>query len=301
MVAKVETNAQPIMWLALQGDRTQQQLNQYAVNVPKKRLETIDGVGESASAGAGTGRSGWSCVPIAWPPWGSPLRTSPTPSTRSTSRWRAASVVGQKTESLVKLDLEFHSVEALGTLVVAWKGGARSAPAIWPDLVDGLSDNRRQLARFNGESPPSAWDRQDLQYQYRRHHPDGVKDKWTRLRPSCLPACSCMSFPTTRCSSLKSSIPSKEHLLEGTIWPPLVVWIFLLSVRSTLIVALAIPVSLMGRSPSFYFAGYTLNSFTLLGLLLLIGWWWTMPSSCSENIFRHRDGTRRRPRIIGHQ
>jgi len=46
VVAKVETNAMPIMWLALQGDRTQQQLNQYATNVIKKRLETIDGVGE---------------------------------------------------------------------------------------------------------------------------------------------------------------------------------------------------------------------------------------------------------------
>ncbi|MDO9190291.1 MAG: efflux RND transporter permease subunit, partial [Sulfurimicrobium sp.] len=32
VVAKVETNAMPIMWLALRGDRTQQQLNQYAVN-----------------------------------------------------------------------------------------------------------------------------------------------------------------------------------------------------------------------------------------------------------------------------
>ena len=46
VVAKVETNALPIMWLALQGDRTQQQLNQYAVNVVKKRIETIGGVGE---------------------------------------------------------------------------------------------------------------------------------------------------------------------------------------------------------------------------------------------------------------
>ena len=46
VVAKVETNTQPILWTALQGDRTQQQLNQYAINIIKKRLETIDGVGE---------------------------------------------------------------------------------------------------------------------------------------------------------------------------------------------------------------------------------------------------------------
>lgn len=46
VVAKVATNASPIFWVALQGDRTQQQLNQYARNVVKKRLETVAGVGE---------------------------------------------------------------------------------------------------------------------------------------------------------------------------------------------------------------------------------------------------------------
>ncbi|MGH8671840.1 MAG: efflux RND transporter permease subunit, partial [Burkholderiales bacterium] len=45
VVAKVETNASPIMWLSLQGDRTQQQLNQFARTVLKKKLETISGVG----------------------------------------------------------------------------------------------------------------------------------------------------------------------------------------------------------------------------------------------------------------
>lgn len=46
VVAKVEFGAQPIMWLALEGDRTLQQLNTYAINTIKKTLETIDGIGE---------------------------------------------------------------------------------------------------------------------------------------------------------------------------------------------------------------------------------------------------------------
>ena len=46
VVAKIEAGAMPILWLALTGDRTLQQLNQYARNIIKKRLETIDGVGE---------------------------------------------------------------------------------------------------------------------------------------------------------------------------------------------------------------------------------------------------------------
>jgi len=41
VVAKVETNTNPILWMALSGDRTQQQLNQYAINIIRKKLETI--------------------------------------------------------------------------------------------------------------------------------------------------------------------------------------------------------------------------------------------------------------------
>ena len=43
VVRKVETNASPIMWLGLTGDRTIQQLNLYANNILKKKIETIDG------------------------------------------------------------------------------------------------------------------------------------------------------------------------------------------------------------------------------------------------------------------
>ncbi|MBV1891981.1 MAG: efflux RND transporter permease subunit [Gammaproteobacteria bacterium] len=46
IVAKLEFGASPIMWLALEGDRTMQQLNSYAINTIKKNLETINGVGE---------------------------------------------------------------------------------------------------------------------------------------------------------------------------------------------------------------------------------------------------------------
>ena len=46
VVRKVETNASAIMWLSLTGNRTIQQLNLYASNILKKKIETIDGVGE---------------------------------------------------------------------------------------------------------------------------------------------------------------------------------------------------------------------------------------------------------------
>ncbi len=45
-IRKVETNANAIMWISLTGNRTIQQLNLYAANILKKKIETVDGVGE---------------------------------------------------------------------------------------------------------------------------------------------------------------------------------------------------------------------------------------------------------------
>ena len=44
VITKTETSAFPVFWLTITGDRTIQQLNQYARAV-KKQVETVDGVG----------------------------------------------------------------------------------------------------------------------------------------------------------------------------------------------------------------------------------------------------------------
>ena len=153
VVAKVETNATPIMWLALQGDRTQQQLNQYAINVIKKQLETIDGVGEVRIGGRRDRTIRVEpAARHAWPPSASPRRTSTTPSPASTCSLPAASWSAQKTENLVKLDLEFHNLDDLAAddrraTATARRCGCKDVA----EIEDGLADYR-QLARFNGKT-----------------------------------------------------------------------------------------------------------------------------------------------------
>ena len=288
VVAKVETNAQPIMWLALQGDRTQQQLNQYAVNVLKKRLETIDGVGEIRLGGRRDRTIRVELRPDRMAALGVTAQDITDAFDKEHVQMAGGFVVGQKTESLVKLDLEFHSVEALGTLVVAWKGGAPIRLGDVADLVDGLSDYR-QLARFNGE-PTIGLGIVKITNTNTVAIIERVKDKLDQeLRPLLPPGLQLHIVSNDAVFILEIINSLKEHLLEGTILAALVVWIFLLSVRSTLIVALAIPVSLMGAVAVIYFAGYTLNSLTLLGLLLLIGVVVDDAIVVLENIFRHRE------------
>ena len=82
----------------------------------------------------------------------------------------------------------------------------------------------------------------------------------------------------------------EEHLVEGTMLAGLVVWFFLRSFRSTLIVATAIPVSLLGSVAVIYFLGYTFNQMTLLACCCSSAWWSTTRSWCS----RTSTGTARR-------
>ncbi|MBF0485857.1 MAG: efflux RND transporter permease subunit [Candidatus Omnitrophica bacterium] len=78
-------------------------------------------------------------------------------------------------------------------------------------------------------------------------------------------------------------------LLLSALLTGLVCWMFLGSWSSTLNVLLAIPTSVVGTFIVLYFAGFTLNTFTLLGLSLSIGIVVDDAIMVLENIIRHQE------------
>ncbi|MBL8478438.1 MAG: efflux RND transporter permease subunit, partial [Sterolibacteriaceae bacterium] len=288
IVAKVETNAAPMFWMALQGDRTQQQLNQYALNVVKKKLETIDGVGEVRLGGRRDRTIRVNLIPERMTALA--ISAQDIASAFATEHVQLAGgfVVGQATEHLVKLDLEFHSLDALAGLVVTQRNGVAVRLGDVAELEDGLTDNR-QLARFNGEMTVGLGvvkvaNANTVAIAER------IKAKLSNEIEPQLPPGMKISVVSNDAVFILEIVDSlKEHIIEGTLLAALVVWFFLRSLRSTLIIALAIPVSLMGAIAVIYFFGYTLNSLTMLALLLLIGVVVDDAIVVLENIFRHRE------------
>ena len=69
----------------------------------------------------------------------------------------------------------------------------------------------------------------------------------------------------------------------------LVLLFFLRSIRSTLVIAVAIPISLVGTFALVYFGGFTLNLMTLGGLALGVGMMVDSSIVVLENVFRRRD------------
>src|SRR6185503_2684666 len=67
----------------------------------------------------------------------------------------------------------------------------------------------------------------------------------------------------------------------------LVIYFFLRDVRSTIIPAVAIPVSLIATFAILYFFGYSINILTMLALVLSIGIVVDDAIVVLENIFRH--------------
>lgn len=81
---------------------------------------------------------------------------------------------------------------------------------------------------------------------------------------------------TTDLMSIKSFLDASIHdvtetLIEALLLVILVVWVFLRNIRSTIIPAVAIIVSLVGTFAFLYFAGLSINMLTLFALVLVIG------------------------------
>ncbi len=288
VVAKVETNTNPIFWMALTGDRTQQQLNQYAINVIKKKIETIDGVGEVRVGGRRDRTIRVNLLPARMAAFGVAAQDIQEAFLREHLQLAGGFLVGGRTEQLVKLDLEFHRLDDLERMIVGFREGAPIRLRDVAEIEDGLSDFR-QLARFNGQTAiglgavkvPNTNTVAIIGRIMERLENDIV--------PSLPPGMKINVVQNDAVFIGEIIEALKQHLIEGTVLAALVVLLFLRSVRSTIIIAIAIPVSLMGAVAVMYFFGYTFNSVTMLALLLLIGVVVDDSIVVLENIFRHRE------------
>lgn len=77
-----------------------------------------------------------------------------------------------------------------------------------------------------------------------------------------------------------------QSVLYGGALAVLVLWFFLRSLRSTLVIALSIPISVIATFALLYFGGFTLNLMTLGGLALGVGMMVDSSVVVLENIYR---------------
>jgi len=288
VVAKVEFGAIPILWLTVQGDRTLQQLNQYARNVVKKRLENIDGVGEVRLGGRRERTIRVNLDLARMNAYGVTTQDLIRAFQVEHFQMPGGFLVGEASEYLIKLDLEFHRPADLEALIVAYRQGAPIRLGDLAVIEDGLED-ARGLARYDGE-PAVGLGIVKVTGANAVAVVEAVKRRLADEILPQLPPGVRISIAADDSELILDLVGAlEEHLVLGTLLTALVVWLFLKSLRATAIIAVAIPVSLLGAVAVMYFAGYTFNTMTLLGLLLLIGVVVDDAIVVLENIYRHRE------------
>ncbi len=289
IVQKIDTNATPVIWLALSGDRTIQQLNLYANNILKKKFETINGVGEVQLGGRRDRVIRVIVSPERMAAYKLTANDLITAFNREHIQLPGGFLVSKQAEQLLKLDLEFHNTKDLANLVVLSKAGSAIHLKDIATIEDGITDNR-QVARYNGKPTVGI----GMVKVANTNTLEIINEVERRLendiRPN-LPAGMSLDISTNDSIFINQIVGSlKEHLVEGTLFAALIVLIFMRSFSSTMMICLEIPVSLLGAIAVMYFAGYTFNSMTLLALLLLIGVVVDDAIVVRESILRHMSG-----------
>jgi hydrophobic/amphiphilic exporter-1 (mainly G- bacteria), HAE1 family len=191
-------------------------------------------------------------------------------------------------EISVRTMAEFTNVEQIrDTIVATAADGSAVKLRDIANVSDGFEDQRLRV-RVNGEEA--------VTFEVRKRSGQNtvevaqlVKAKMATLEKS-FPAGITAALIIDQARIIKSQVDQVQHdIIFGAAMAVLVILIFMLDLRSTLISAVALPTSVIATFFFMYVLGYTLNMMTLLALSLAIGLLIDDAVVVRENIFKHME------------
>ena len=286
VVAKIEADAQAIIWLAFSSDRQSPlEISDYADRVVADRLKTLPGVASVIVGGERRYAMRIWLDPNRLAAFGltvqdveSALRSQNTelPSGRIESRSREFSV-------LARTDL--RSSQEFERLIVSERNGVLVRLADIGRAEVGAKDDRN-IVRVNGRAAVGL----GIVKQSTANTlavARAVKAELPRLEAD-LPAGMQLKVGFDSSIFIEKSIDAVyETMIEAMVLVVGVIFLFLRNWRATLIPFVTIPVSLIGAFIFLYAMGFTINVLTLLGLVLAIGLVVDDAIVMLENIYRH--------------
>jgi hydrophobe/amphiphile efflux-1 (HAE1) family protein len=201
------------------------------------------------------------------------------------------------TERYIRVHSEFNNAKECNELVIP----ARIGAPVWNKITIGEvascqegTDEVRRISRYNGIAPTIGLGVIKQHGTNAVEIGDLVKKKLAALK-SVLPKGMKMGIVTDTTQFIKDSINELVFtLLLAVLLTALVCYLFLGTWSSAFNVILAIPVSLIGTFIVLHALGFTVNTFTLMGLSLSIGIVVDDAIMVLENITRHAEEGKQR-------
>ncbi|MBI3181352.1 MAG: efflux RND transporter permease subunit [Myxococcales bacterium] len=294
VVSKTNPEDQPIMWIGLSGPFAQQVISDFSRYRVKDRIQSLTGVGEVMMGGY-LERNVRLWLNAEWlDAHGVTASDVVAALRRQHVELPAGRLETEGREVNVRVMGEALDLDTLRNIVVREVDGSPVYLSQVALVEDGFEDVRR-LARVNG-APAQGLGVKKQRGANAVAVARAVRAELELIRKTLPEGMELgINFDGTR--FIEDSVREIElELLLAVLLTALVCWMFLGSLSSTLNVVLAIPMSLFGTVAVIYFLGFTLNTFTLLGLALAVGLVVDDAIMVMENIFRHAEGGKDRVR-----
>jgi HAE1 family hydrophobic/amphiphilic exporter-1 len=283
-VSKFDVDSAPVMTLALSGDRSMRELTELAERTVRVALERADGVGEiEVSGGHERAINVW-VEADRLAAYALPVNAVREAITRQNANIPGGNVTGPLREQSLRTVGRVADPRAFNDLVVAVREGSPVRIRDVGRAEDGTKEVR-SVARLDG--------RPCVQLEIRRQSGantvaviEGVKARLAELRAQ-LPPDVRVEVIRDQSRYIRAALAEiKLHLVLGSILASLVVFAFMRSWRATLIAAVAIPASVIATFGMMWALDFTLNSVTMLALVLMVGIVIDDAIVVLENIFR---------------
>jgi multidrug efflux pump len=287
IINKNNPEDQPLLWMSLSGNRPPTYMSDYMRNVLRPQFQTIEGVGEVSMGGFRERNIRIWFDAARLEAQGLAVKDVIDAIEREHLEVPAGRIETSQREMNVRAEGEALNLQEFEGLVVAFRQGT---PVRLKDVAvveDGLED-RRRLSRAQG-LPSQGFAIRKLRGANAVEVGERVHAKLEQVKAQ-LPDGMELNINFDSTTFIKHSIDEILFtLLLAAALTGLVCWVFLGSWSTTLNVLLAIPTSIFGTFIVMYFFGFTLNTFTVLGLTLTVGIVVDDAIMVLENIYRHRE------------
>ncbi len=284
IVSKFDNDQTPVMTFALSADRPVRELSEIADKLIRPQIENSIGVGEVRLVGAAERSINVWVDAARLVAFRLPITAVAEALRRQNVEVPGGNVTGAANESVLRTMGQLADPRDFEQLVVATIDGT---PVRLRDLarVEDGTKEVRSLARLDG-NPCVTLEVRRQSGANTVEVVEGVKQRLERMRAD-LPADLRIEVIRDQSRFIRAALHEIQvHLLGGSLLASLVVLLFMRSWRATIIAAIAIPCSTIASFAVMDAFGFTLNSVTMLALVLMVGIVIDDAIVVLENIFR---------------
>lgn len=286
-IFRFDPNSMPIMRIAVRGNRSAEQLKAYAEDYIQPRLEQVNGVAQANVQG---GRDKIIKVELSQnrlDAYGLTVTGVASVLVTQNVELGGGSITEGVKDYLIRTTGEFKSVTEIANTVITTKNGYGIKLSDVGTVSEGYED-ATSMVYING-TPGVYVSIQKQSGVNTVAAADGVYKKLDEIRKT-LPADISLEIISDDTTTIRSTINDLVNsALQGAMLAMAILFLFLRSIKSTLIIGISIPLSMLITLLAMKLAGITLNMMTLTGLILGVGMIVDASIVMIENIYKYRE------------